>query len=55
VNIPLAAIHITTPLGGLGLALFSYALALVISLLVALIMWILVRVLGREKPTSIKK
>jgi hypothetical protein len=56
VNIPLAAIHVATPLEGLGLALFTYALALVISLFVALIMWLLVRTLGgKAKAPAAKK
>jgi|WetSurSiteA1Bulk_404760.scaffolds.fasta_scaffold671138_1 hypothetical protein len=45
-NLPLAEIHVTTPLHGLGLAFFTWALALVIALFVGLVMWLLVRTLG---------
>jgi hypothetical protein len=46
VNIPLAAIHVATPLEGLGLAFFIWALTLIIALFVSLVMWLLVRTLG---------
>jgi hypothetical protein len=57
VFIPLAAIHVTTALDGLLLALFSWALALILSLFVALIITIMVHLLGRGKtgPAAVKK
>ncbi len=52
--LPLAAIHVTTALDGLLLALFAWALALIISVFVALIITIMVRVLGRQKPAIVE-
>ena len=54
VYLPLAAIHVTTALDGLLLALFAWALALIISLFVALIITIMVRVLGRNKSPIVE-
>ena len=52
--LPLAAIHVTTALDGLLLALFAWALALIISVFVALIIKIMVRVLGRQKSAVVE-